>query len=227
MNHHYGVIPNFLGGELLEKRTKIFNYYRPIELDYTLKAEEKQKMMKEWANKSFSLISEYITEEIIDKSTDDCNMHLRHGVKELFAKMNEQNITVVIMSAGIGNIIKSFLKKENVLYDNIVLISNFFEFINNKPYIDLKNIMATSNKNYLKIPIELRQKLQKKDKIILVGDIIEDTKMVDKEQLHKTITVGFLNVNVDENFEEFNKNFDIVITDNDDFNSIKEILNFN
>lgn len=227
MNHPCGVIPNFLGGELLEKRTKIFNYYRPIELDYTLKTEEKQKMMKEWANKSFSLISEYITEEIIDKSTDDCNMHLRDGVKEFFAKMNEQNITVVIMSAGIGNIIKSFLKKENVLYDNIVLISNFFEFINNKPYIDLKNIMATSNKNYLKIPIELRQKLQKKDKIILVGDIIEDTKMVDKEQLHKTITVGFLNVNVDENFEEFNKNFDIVITDNDDFNSIKEILNFN
>lgn len=227
MNHHYGVIPNFLGGELLEKRTKIFNYYRPIELDYTLKLEEKQKMMKEWANKSFSLISEYITEDIIDKSTDDCNMHLRDGVKEFLDKMNKQNITVIIMSAGIGNIIKSFLKKENVLYDNIVLISNFFEFVNNKPHIDLESIMATSNKNYLKIPAQLRQKLQKMDKIILIGDIIEDTKMVEKEQLYKTITIGFLNANIEENFEEYNKNFDIVITDNDDFNSIKEVLNFN
>lgn len=226
MSHLCGVIPNFLGGELLEKRTKIFNYYRPIELDYTLKEEEKQKMMKEWANKSFTLISEYITEEIIDKSTDNCNMHLRDGVKEFLAKMHEQNITVIIMSAGIGNIIKSFLQKEKVLYDNIVLISNFFEFVNNKPHIDLESIMATSNKNYLKIPIELRQKLQDKDKIILVGDIIEDIKMVEKEQLHKTITIGFLDNNIEKNLEAYNNNFDVTLTKNKDFNTIKNFINY-
>ena len=54
-----GIVPKFLGGECLEERTKIFNYYRPLELDYTIKEEEKQKIMKEWANKSFTLLSKH------------------------------------------------------------------------------------------------------------------------------------------------------------------------
>ena len=31
-----GVIPKFLGGKCLEERLKLYNHYRPIELDYSL-----------------------------------------------------------------------------------------------------------------------------------------------------------------------------------------------
>ena len=31
-----GIIPQYLGGECLEKRTKIFEHYRPLELDYKI-----------------------------------------------------------------------------------------------------------------------------------------------------------------------------------------------
>ena len=149
-----GIIPKFVGGECLEKRSKIYQYYRPIEIDYNLTLEEKQIHMREWARKSFSLLSEYATKENLIESTKTANLHLREGAKEFLYKMHENNIPVVIMSAGVGNIIKAFLKKEQTLYDNMTIISNFFEFNNNQAYIDIENIISTSNKDYSRIPEE-------------------------------------------------------------------------
>ena len=93
-----GIVPKYLGGECLEERTKIFEYYRPLELDYTLNVIEKQKIMKEWANKSFTLVSKYITQDIIDKALADANIHFREGAKEFLVKMHNMNIPVIIMS---------------------------------------------------------------------------------------------------------------------------------
>ena len=221
-----GIVPKFLGGECLEERMKIFNYYRPLELDYTINEIEKQKIMKEWANKSFTLISKYLTQDIINEALENANMHFRKGAKEFLIKMNNMNIPVIVMSAGIGNIIKVFLQKEGCLFNNIQIVSNFFEFQDEKAYIDLNNIMATLNKEYKKIPESVRNELEQKENALIFGDLIEDIKMANKEKLSNTITFGFLDANVEQNLQEYNKNFDVVITENDDFDSIKQVLNF-
>ena len=83
-----GIVPKYLGGECLKERTKIFEHYRPLELDYTIKVEEKQKIMKEWANKSFTLLSKYLTQDVIYKALENANMYFRKGVKEFLTKMN-------------------------------------------------------------------------------------------------------------------------------------------
>lgn len=217
-----GVLPNYIGGEFLETRTKIHDYYRPKEIDYSIGTKEKQELMKKWAFKSFELLTKYIREEDIDKATDKCNMHLRPGAKEFLSRMNDKKIPVIILSGGMGNIIESFLKKQGVLFDNIVLISNFIKFINNEPKIDFNRIISTSNKNYLVIPEETRKVLYNKDKILLFGDIVEDIKMVSNKNLEKTITIGFLDQRIEKNLEVYNKNFDIVLTDNGGFNEIEE-----
>lgn len=222
-----GIVPKYLGGECLKERMEIFNYYRPLELDYTIKEQEKQKIMKDWANKSFTLLSKYLTENIINKSLENSNIHFRKGAKDFLAKMNNMNIPVIIMSAGVGNIIRNFLQKEGCLFDNIQIVSNFFEFRDEKAYIDLNNIMATLNKEYRKIPQSARKILEEKEDALIFGDLIEDIKMANKEKLSNTITFGFLDANVEDNLEEFNKNFDIVFAGDEDFDSIKEVLNFN
>ena len=137
----------------------------------------------------------------------------------------EKNIPVVIMSAGVGNLIKRFLEKEGVLYDNILLISNFFEFKENKTYIDTEKLMASSNKDYSKIPEEVRKILDKKDSILLCGDIVEDIRMIDSKRRNKTLTIGFLDHNIENNLETYNNNFDIVLADNENFNTVMDILN--
>lgn len=222
-----GIVPKFLGGECLKERTKIFNYYRPLELDYTIKEEEKQKIMKEWANKSFTLLSKYLTQDIIHKALENANISFRNGVKEFLIKMKNMNIPVIIMSSGVGNILEAFLEKEKCLFDNIIIVSNFFEFNNKKAYINLDNIMATLSKEYKRIPENIRNKIHSKENALLFGDLIEDIKMANKEKILNTITFGFLDANIEQNLEEYNKNFDIVLTEDEDFNSIKEVLNFN
>jgi len=82
-----GIVPDYIGGELLEKRKEIFEYYHPIELDYTIPDDEKSKLMKEWAQKSFSLLSEYITEDIIINATKSAKTYLRSGTKEFFKSL--------------------------------------------------------------------------------------------------------------------------------------------
>lgn len=221
-----GIIPKFLGGECLKERLRIYEYYRPLELDYTIEENEKTAIMKEWTNKSFTLLSKYLTsEEIIENALKDANLHLRSGAKEFLKDMYDKNIPVVIMSAGVGNIIKRFLEKQEVLYNNITLVSNFFEFKENGAYIDVANIMAASNKDYSRIPEEIRKVLDGKENILLCGDIVEDIRMIGDNQKEKTLTIGFLDYNVDNNLKIYNENFDIVLSDNESFTTVKEILN--
>ncbi len=220
-----GIIPQYLGGECLEKRTKIFEHYRPLELDYKIEQNKKQQIMKEWARESFTLLSKYITKEGIEKSLVNADLYLRDGAKEFLKEMNSKNIPVIIMSSGIGNIVKAFLEKEKCMFNNIKIVSNFFEFKGEKASIDMNNIMATSNKEYCRIPINIRNKLEEKEKALIFGDLIEDIKMINKEKLSSTLTFGFLDDNVEQNLERYKENFDIVLTENDDFNTVREILN--
>ncbi len=221
-----GIIPTFLGGECLKERVELYQYYRPLELDYKIGKEEKRKIMKEWATRSFRLLSKYlVSEKIIEDSLQNANLHLRNGAKEFLQNLYEKNIPVVIMSAGVGNLIKRFLGKEGVLYDNILLISNFFEFKDNKTYIDTENLMASSSKDYSKIPEDIRKILDKKDGILLCGDIVEDIRMIDNKQRDKTLTIGFLDYNIEKNLEIYNNNFDIVLADDENFNTVIDILN--
>lgn len=219
-----GIIPEYLGGNCLEERLKIFKHYRPIELDYTLKKEIKEKYMKEWARASFTLLSKYVTEEIVEKSLEDANLHLREGTKQFLEELNNKNIPVIVMSSGIGNIVQGFLKKENCIYDNTFIVSNFFKFEDGKTKIDLEDLMATTNKEYKKIPENLREIIENKKSGLLFGDLVEDLKMIDNEKLENTLTVGFLDENIENNLEKFNNNFDIVLTEDGDFKEVQKIL---
>ena len=223
-----GIIPKYLGGEILKQRLSLYNHYRPLELDYSIEEKEKQKIMKEWATKSFTLLSQFLkSKNMVKDSLKNANLHLREGTEEFLKEMYKKDIPVIIMSAGVGNIIEEFLKLNNCLYKNIYIVSNFFEFSNNKTYLDIKNIIATSNKEYSRIPKEVQNKIKERKGSLLLGDLIEDLKMQKKENLERTLTIGFLDENIEEGLEKYNKNFDIVLANNSNFNDIKDVLNTN
>ena len=220
-----GIIPKYLGGEVLKQRLALYEHYRPLELDYSIEENEKQKIMKEWATKSFTLLSKSIkSNETVKNALKGANLCLKEGAEDFLKEMYEIDIPVIIMSAGVGNIIEEFLKEQNCLYKNIYIVSNFFEFSDEKAYLDIKNIIATSNKEYSRIPKEVQDKIKERKGSLLLGDLIEDLKMQKKENLERTLTIGFLDENIEEGLEKYNKNFDIVLTNNSNFNDIKNVL---
>ena len=48
------------------------------------------------------------------------------------------------------------------------------------------------------LPEKLDKAIKQKQYTILCGDIIEDTHMISKEKLAKTLTIGFLNYKIEE-----------------------------
>ncbi len=201
--------------------------YEPFELDYTLDEKVKEKYMEEWYQKSMDLLYRYkLTNSNLKKALQKDTLNFRKGAKDFLQKLQQDNIPVIILSAGIGNVIEEFLKKQECYTNNIFIISNFVSFENDqmKPFTAL--ILHSMNKRIEgKLLEPLQRAINQKQYAILCGDIIEDIQMIAKEKLENTITIGFLNNKIKENLEVYQKNYDIVLTDEEAcFQEVEKVI---
>lgn len=217
--------PSIMNPQFEKDSLLLYEKYGPLELDYTLDAVTKSNYMKEWYFSVMDLTYFYgLTYDKFLACVKYSNMPFRNGFKKFLSDLHHYNIPVIILSAGIGNVISQVLKLNDCFYDNVHVVSNFIKFENNKmlPFND--DIIHTSNKSIDKLPNYIFEEIKNKDYILLFGDLIEDLNMVHKEDLDKTISFGFLEKNVDNNFDVYKQHFDVVLTDNSSFNDVAKIL---
>lgn len=198
------------------------NYYLPIEKDCTISKEIKSKYMKEWLEKNLNIFTKYkLDEEEINKISQkkDC-MILRKGAKEFLKFTNKYNIPVIIISAGISNIIENFLKSNNLLFDNIYILSNIIKYKDGIIKGFRNEEIHSLNKNQIKMPTKIEKIIKERENIILLGDNVEDTLMIPKGKEDNTLKIGFLNGHI-ENKKNYEKTFDVVYEDE----SLIEIIN--
>ena len=108
-------------------------------------------------------------------------------------------------------------------------MSNFIKFDKNGTMEKFKeNLIHSLNKSMRgNLPREIEEELESKIYRLLIGDAIEDKKMVPKEQWEKTISVGFCNENINNNLEEYRRNFDITLTNYDaNFENIRGLVRY-
>jgi 5'-nucleotidase len=217
---------NFMNPEFKTASQKLIDFYYPYELDYTIPDDIKCKYIAEWYYKNMNLLYEYgLTYSILLNCVKNCNVHFHNGCKEFLNQMYLLNIPVVILSAGIGNVIVEFLKQNDCFYPNISVISNFIKFENDKmlPFTD--NMIHSSNKSIELLPLDLKNKILSKDYFLLFGDLVEDLNMAKGIDASRVLSFGFLEKKVDENFDIYNKSFDVVLTNGSSFNDILQIVN--
>ena len=206
----------------------LYKKYRPIELNYEILYKEKEKAMIEWYRSCMSLYTKYnLTKEKLINSVQGEGLTFRKGVKELLEKAYKENIPIIILSAGIGNVIKEFLVQQNCYFGNIYIISNFIDFDENGKAKKFDNsiMIHTLNKSMRgKLPKEQLEKIKDRKYKILIGDLKEDENMVDKEEWSTTLKIGMLNNNTKEILKVYKETFDIVLTEKDA--NFKEILRF-
>ena len=89
----------------VEERQKLYEKYRPIELDETMDFKLRTQLIKEWFQKHIELFVKYqISEEIFEKAATNLRvLEFRPGAKEFLSFLNENQIPLIIISAGIGN----------------------------------------------------------------------------------------------------------------------------
>ena len=217
-------LSNLLPESYILERKSLFDYYRPIEISENIDFSLKSQKMKEWFQKHIELFVKYkISEEIFDQASMNIEiMKLRPYAKEFIKYLYDNHIPLLIISAGIGNFIKSFLINNSCYFDNIYICSNNVIFQNGIAVGIEKNIIHSLNKNEISIPIYIKEKIKNKNNVILLGDQVSDLNMVNKDNYKLVINVGFLTP--DYSLNTMVSNFDIVCEDNDNYDKIQRLL---
>lgn len=204
---------DLLPKEYIEDRQALFDKYRPIEIDTTMPFEYRLEQTKIWFKLHAELFVKYkLKENFIQEIVRDKDiMKFRDGAKNFLKYLYENDIPLIIISAGVGNFIKAFLEKEECNYSNIYISSNMLKFENGVATGVENNIIHSLNKNEVSLPEGVKKSLENRSQIILLGDQIDDTRMVSEDKRENTIRIGFL---IDSNNREvYEKHFDIVCED--------------
>ncbi len=217
----------YLSPDYVEKAYALYDKYRPIEIDESISKKERSKKMVEWWSTHLGLIvesgmSKAIVEDIVKKG----RINPREGLTEFFEFINFNEVPILILSAAVGNIIEEFLRENKMYAKNVHIISNFFDYDSDGKVTGYKSqIIHTFNKNEVQIEdYQYAKEIEKRKNILLIGDTLGDLNMLQGVSHEVVLRVGFLNENVDENFDLFKKEYDIVILGDGSMEPINQLL---
>jgi len=227
----WGVFENYheLPSDYHQKVKSVRDKYYPIEIDVTISLEKKIPLMIEWYKEANKLLAESkVKSSWFPSMVKESNCELRDGTNTLLNKLHEVNIPVLVLSAGLGNLIEEIMTHFGVLNDNTTLISNFLEFDSDGVVVGLKddeNLIHMYNKSDIIGKKSQGDNFKNRKNVIVMGDSLGDLKMadgvVDPEEI---LTIGFLNKNISESLEVYKQNFDIVLVDDQSMNFPNSLL---
>ncbi len=218
---------NYLTPDYAPRAHELFDVYHPIEINSKVSSKEKNLKMHEWWKKHFDLLVECgLSKEVMQKIVSQRTLKFRKGAIEFIDLLHEYDVPLVIMSAGPGDMIKMYLEQEGRLYDNVHVIANFLIFDSNGKAIGVHEpIIHSCNKYEIELKkLPVYRELLKRRNVLLLGDGLEDLKMIEKFDYKTLVSVGFLNEEVEANLPNFKRGFDVVLLNDGDFSYVNELI---
>lgn len=219
---------DYLDEDYSKKSKALAEHYGKIEMDNSINDKEKKKAMNKWWTKHFDLLIEKkLNKKHLEKVVNDDNIKFREEVPEFLDFLKKKNIPLVIMSSsGLGDAIPMYLKKKNVFYNNIHIVTNSYEWDSDDNAIRVKQpIIHSMNKDEASIKeLPVYNELLKRKNVLLLGDSLGDLGMIKGFQYENLVSVGFLNEKIEESLDKYKKNFDVVITNDGNFSYVNNFL---
>lgn len=212
-----------------KKAHALFDKYHPIELDSKIPLEEKKKLMQEWWKTHNKLLIESgLSKSDLEDIVKNGRVKLREGVPEFLDFLHKHNIPLVILSAsGCGDALQLFFQKIGRDYPNIFYITNKFNWDKNGRAFSTKGpIIHCMDKDETileKIP-EVFQSIKNRRNVVLLGDSIGDLGMIEGFDYLNLLRVGFLNSDYDKSKEKYEKNFDVILEGDGNFNYVNTLI---
>lgn len=218
------------------------NYY-PKEMDLTISADEKLKLMIEWwtSSQNAMVAANVITEKIIIDAVKKSDVCLRDDTDKLLKFCNQSEIPFLVFSAGCGDIISNMLKhKEPICWTekNMVLISNMLGFDEETGILkEFKAplIHTLNKKNFVKHVKEFQAEnsahvdglVKGRNNIILMGDHLGDVNMkCGMEDINECLNIGFINYKIKENLETYMDTFDVVLVNDETMDFPNQLMEY-
>ncbi|XP_078344697.1 cytosolic 5'-nucleotidase 3-like isoform X2 [Oculina patagonica] len=213
----YGVIESckLFPESYREKAKELKEKYMPIEFSGDISSEEKEPLMVEWWTKGNELITELkLKQTQIPEIVKDAHIALRDGVEWFFVKLHEKKVPVLIISGGLGDVIKEVIDQQSTLYDNVNIVANFFKYEQGVMVGFKDKLLFSNNKKEMTKDLPYFDKVKDRTNIIVMGDLPDDAHVsASPKDSEVDLTVGFLNDKVDERLHDYMDAFDVVIVD--------------
>ncbi|XP_010902714.2 7-methylguanosine phosphate-specific 5'-nucleotidase isoform X1 [Esox lucius] len=227
---------NILDNDLLindacKKRIReLLNIYYPIEIDAACTVEEKLPHMVEWWTSVHELlIQQKIRKDLLALAVEQSSAMLREGYRVFFDHLQQQQVPLLIFSAGVGDILEEVIRQNHVFHPNIHVISNYMDFDQSGELQAFKGpLIHTFNKREGALLHAAHfRKLRERPNVLLLGDSLGDLTMADGlAHTQHTLTVGFLNDQVGERRESYINSYDIVLVKDETMDVPNAILNY-
>ena len=221
---------NMLVSGYSEKAQALFKKYHAIEVDDSLSIGEKIPFMETWWGEHGQLLVDSgLNRKDLEKISTSPDIVFRKNCLESLSLLNLNSVPFIVLSAsGAGDeSVISCLKSRDMYLDNVLVISNKYlwdDFGNAvervKPYIH------TFNKSGVSI-IERKpvySKIIGRKNFILIGDSLGDCHMAEGLDYDNILKIGFLNSDVENKLESYKLYYDVVITNDCEFNFVYNFL---
>uniref|UniRef100_A0A3Q3X8M1 5'-nucleotidase n=1 Tax=Mola mola TaxID=94237 RepID=A0A3Q3X8M1_MOLML len=197
------------------KKPELLNKYYPIEINASLSVEEKLPLMVEWWTKAHELLlQQEIRKDLLAVVVKESEAMLRDGYKLFFDHLQEHSIPLLILSAGIGDILEEVIRQAGVFHPNIKVLSNFMDFDESGVFRAFKGelIHIYNKREGAMHNTEYFQELRTRPNVLLLGDCLGDLTMADGVQdMENILKIGFLNDKVEERMQFHLDSYDIVL----------------
>ncbi|UJR16292.1 hypothetical protein I4U23_003198 [Adineta vaga] len=220
------------GTLLRDQANQLRSKYILIEHDVHLPVEEKIPHMIDWWRKAQSLIlSSNLNKSMIRQLVHESTLQLRTGVREFITELLQSRTPILILSAGLGDVIKIFLEKEIPEFErnhaSAHIVSNFIRYDSDgKPVSFSEKVIHSFNKNEHEIhDSPYYQSILNRPNVIVLGDTLGDVGMIGgMKNLKHILKIGYLNRSTPTKLEVYKNIFDLVICDDHSFDIPNFIL---
>jgi 5'-nucleotidase len=143
----------------------LYERYHPIEIDPNVPLDLKEKLMRDWWEKSNDILLQegFLETNMVDYVFSSTH-YFRYGLPEFLNKCYEKLTPITIVSGGLGNLIDASLQ-QIVPCHNINVISNYIQFDSTGKSVCFRHPGVSANKSSVLAGQKVRRN------VIVIGDL--------------------------------------------------------
>ena len=226
----WGVLENYkeLPSSYHERVRAAKDKYHPIELDVSISQEEKIPIMIQWYQEANRCLADSgVKLPWLPLMVEQSNVELRDQTDNMLKTLHSKEVPVLVLSAGVGDLINHIMDHFGVLHSNVKLVSNFLKFDEEGNIVGLKGEESELIHMYNKAETVRKrsEEASERKNVIVLGDSLGDLHMAaGVKDPNVVLTIGFLNNNIESSLETYKENFDIVLVDDQTMSFANSLL---
>jgi len=155
---------------------------------------------------------------MLPRIVSSAKIKLRPGARELLGQLAKLGVPVLIVSAGLSDVIEEFLRQQDLLSDNITVCSNRLNYgADSAPQSVSPEPPITSftKANAYKMAAAFFRHHKERRMVLCLGDSVTDIDAAQEVPYDSILSVGFLNSKPATAMKKYADTFDAVVLGND------------